>query len=158
MDRRHALAAGTAAAAGLAILSTPAPPVIAAYNDVVTLDVGVTAWRPVPRDPPQVGWLDVSPSTEQVPTAAPDDGIVPEVPATDPAGLDPEPPPGDTEPTPDPAPDDQGSEPGAPPASEPTAAPTDDATASPVEEAPSTAGQEPGVTGDAASVDPAPTP
>lgn len=155
MNARHALATVTLTTAGLALLSTPVPVTAAAFNDVVSVEFGVAAWRPVPAGPSTAAPPAEAPAAELAPSTAPD--AVEETPAPDP---EPSATPDDAveEPGPEPAPDatPDSSEPAAQPADEPAVVPTPGPTASPAEEAPSATGPDVGGTDGAAPTDPAP--
>lgn len=146
MKTYHALASVTLVAAAAAALLTPEP-TLAALNDVVTVEVGISAWSPAPAIPSTSGPAPQAtdpfagepftplggPAPADVP--ADPDVVVPDPPATPPV----------EEPSPDPD-SSPGSSPGSEPVDtgsstdaeiEPTAAPDPGATASPAEETPS---------------------
>lgn len=155
MRKRHALAIGILATGAAAAVLVPPEPTLAALNDVVTVEVGVSGWRPVPP----------ATSTAGPVTAPAEDPFSPLEPALVVDSSDEQAVPS---PTPGPAPDEQqvdpqqGTRPTDPPTaspgSEPTVAPRSDTTASPAEEAPSATGTEGAGTSDGAtSASPDPT-
>ena len=163
MRTRHALAIGTLVAAAALAAGTPEP-TLATLNDVVTVEVGLSAWHPVPPATSTTGQPSATapaaddPFTPLTTPAAADD-------VTDETGVPPT-----TPPAAPPRPDD-GTQPGTPGAGapvaepatgdtvpEPAVGPVPGTTVSPAEEAPSVTGTSGPDAGDgAAPTSPEPT-
>lgn len=91
MRTRGALAIGAlATAAAAAVLVTPGP-TLAALNDVVTVEIGVTAWRPAPPTPSTAGAAtDPAADLLSPPVPAPEAGTATEEKVSPPAGTTPD--------------------------------------------------------------------